>query len=355
MRFNSKKINTINEYTCGVQPRDEHIIKLNTNENPYAPSKNITKYLQSFDIKKLVRYSDPTCLDLRKALAIRYDISPDNIYIGNGSYEILYQIFMAFLDDNETVLYPDITYGFYNVYSSMFNINTIEIPLNEDFTIDLDKYNVNAKMILIANPNAPTGIAIEKYVLEDYIKANDDKLIVIDEAYVDFGAESCSSLVNKYDNLIVVKTLSKSAGLAGLRIGYCFANIDIITTLNKVKNCLNPYNVDTIAQNIARISVQDSKYFLEIANIIINNRNWFTNELKLLGFECTDSKANFVFIKHSKLKAKDIYDELFKQGIYIRYFNNNRINNYIRISIGSFSELKQTLEVLKNIIYNTND
>ncbi|MGL4382766.1 MAG: histidinol-phosphate transaminase [Bacilli bacterium] len=350
MNFNSKLIDEMASYAYGIQPLKQDIIKLNTNENPYPPSNLITDFLKQFDYQLLSKYCDPTCIRLKEALAHKFNVSSDNVFVGNGSDDVLFHLYHAFLDHGDVIAYPSISYGFYEVYAQLFSINSLKIPLQEDFSIDLNDYEVAAKVILIANPNAPTSLVIKAQRIKEFIINNPDKLIIIDEAYIDFSQESCVSLIKEFDNLIVVQTLSKSSSLAGLRVGYCLGNSNLIKTIEKVKNCLNPYNVDTIAQAIACISVNDYKYQQDIINKIITTRHYFSEALKELGFIVLDSHTNFVFTTHPQFSGSYLYEKLLAEEIYVRHFPSELLNPYLRITIGTQPQMEQVIKVLSTII-----
>ena len=350
MSFFSKKADSILPYVPGEQPKDGVYIKLNTNENPYPPSKKAIDVLQKTDFSKLKLYPDPECINLRTAYSKILDVKPENIFVGNGSDEVLATAFQTFFMEKENILMPDISYSFYPVYSQLYNVNIKQIPLKDDFSIDINDYMVENNGIVIANPNAPTSLALSKEEIELLLQNNNDSIVLIDEAYVDFGGQTVVDLVNKYNNLLVVKTLSKSYSLAGLRVGFAIGNEEIINGMNKIKNSFNSYPIDMLAQIIAEEAIKDSEYLKENVNKIVNTRKWVSDELKALGFYVLDSKTNFLFISHSKKKAKEIFEKLKEKKVLVRYFNKERIDNCLRVTIGTDKEMQVFIEKIKEIV-----
>lgn len=344
-RFLVDYLKSLEEYVPGEQI-NKKVIKLNTNESPFPPSPKIIDTLKNFNYQTLRLYPSPTLEELKKVISINYNVNENMIYIGNGSDEVLAFIFMAYFQ-NHKVLFPNITYGFYKVYANLYKANYKEIPLN-NLEINFNDYNQEGH-IIFPNPNAPTGVSISKKSIEELIKNNPNKLIVIDEAYQDFDTESVVALTMKYSNLIVVKTTSKSRGLAGLRLGYAIANNELIKDLEKVKFSFHPYNINQLAIPITITSFLDKDYFKDTTNKIVEIREWFKKELNKRDFELTDSKANFVFVKSKKLNAEDIYLKLKDRNILVRYFNKKEINNYLRITIGSKSDMEILLKNLDEI------
>ena len=347
MNYYSKKVNDLTPYIPGEQPKEGEYIKLNTNENPYPPSKNVISAIKNYDFDKLRLYPDPESIDLRRIYAKYLNLNIENIFVGNGSDEVLATAFQTFFTDKENVIMPDITYSFYPVYCNLYNIKAKEIPLKEDFTINIKDYMKKNNGIVIANPNAPTGIAISKEKIEKILKNNKDSIVLIDEAYVDFGAESCVSLINKYKNLLVVRTLSKSYSLAGMRIGFAIGDKELIDGMNRVKNSFNSYPIDRIAQIAAIEAIKDNNYFNITRNKIINTRNRVSEELKKIGFKVLDSKTNFLFVSNNKVPAQEIFNKLKENKILVRYFKKPRLNNFIRITIGTDKEMDIFLNYLK--------
>ena len=347
MGFYSEKVKELTPYVPGEQPKDGEYIKLNTNENPYPPSPKVINAIKNYDFNRLRLYPDPECTELRETYAKNLNLKSENIFVGNGSDEVLAIAFQTFFMDKENVIMPKITYSFYPVYCNLYNIKSKEIELKEDYTIDVNNYIINNNGIVIANPNAPTGIAISKNDIEKILINNRSSVILIDEAYVDFGGESCFSLVKKYKNLLVVRTLSKSYSLAGMRIGFAIGDKTLIEGMNRVKNSFNSYTIDRIAQIAGIEAIKDNKYFNETINKIINTRNKVSKELKQMGFKVLDSKTNFLFVSNSRISAEKIFNILKENKILVRYFKVKRLDNFIRITIGTEKEMNKLIEVLK--------
>lgn len=349
-RFFSQKHKGLVAYTPGEQPKVANLIKLNTNESPFPPSdKAIDEAAKA--AKKLNLYSDPQCLVLHNKLAEVLGVKPTQILATNGSDEILNFAFIAFCDDMHPAVFPDITYGFYPVFAQLNNIPYEEIPLKDDFTINVDDYVGINKNIFIANPNAPTGIALSLNDIERIVKSNPDNIVVIDEAYVDFGAQSAISLIDKYDNLLVTQTFSKSRSLAGGRLGFGVACEQLINDLNTIKYSTNPYNVNMMTMYAGYGVLCDEQYTKNNIEYIKNTREYTINELKNIGFEVLDSKANFVFAKHKTLSGEEVYSYLRENGILVRHFNNENIKDFNRITIGKKEDMKQMIKVLKKRIW----
>ena len=337
-------------YVYGEQPKDQKYIKINTNENPYGPSPKALKLLKETDWDRLKLYSDPVSTELVQALSDYYGVDKEKIYVGNSSDEVLSFIWLAFFGRGERVVYPDITYSFYTVYSKLYEVEEYIVPLNDDYTMNLQGMSVPCKGVLITNPNAPTGIALSLSEIENFLQNNRDKLVVVDEAYVDFGNGSAIKLIDKYDNLLVVHTFSKSRSLAGLRVGYAIGNVDLINGLKIIKDQFNPYTLDSISNLIGAEAVKDVEYFDETRNKVIATREWVQKELVEFGFLSTDSKANFLFIEYPGISGKLIFEELRKKGILVRYFGKKRMENRMRVSIGTDEEMRVVVETLKEIV-----
>ncbi|WP_295160303.1 histidinol-phosphate transaminase [uncultured Brachyspira sp.] len=349
-KFLSDKAKSIEPYTPGEQPKDKKYIKLNTNESPYPPSPFVEKALMESRFDDLRLYPDPNASDLKKEIAELYNINTDNIFIGNGSDEILAFSFKAFFNSRNKIYYPNITYSFYSVYSSLFDLNEAEIPLKDDFTIDINDYKNLDSGIIIANPNAPTGLLLTPSQIEEITASNKNNIVIIDEAYIDFaGSESAYKLINKYDNLLVIQTFSKSRALAGIRIGFALGNKNLIQGLENIKYSFNSYTVNRLSMNAAIEAVKDKEYFEYIVSKIINTREKTKIKLKELGFNMTDSKSNFLFISHKSASAEHIYLKLRDKGILVRHFNTDIINNYIRVSIGTDDEMNIFIKKIKEI------
>lgn len=348
-RFLSDKYAYLTPYTPGEQPQNRKYIKLNTNESPFPPSEKAVKRAKE-EAERLQLYSDPECRGLVDILAETLGVEKDEVLLTNGSDEILNFAFMAYCDDEHPAAFPDITYGFYPVFADINRIPCVEIPLREDFTINVDDYCGIGKTIFIANPNAPTGIPLPLADIEKIVKSNPDNVVVIDEAYVDFGTESCVSLIHKYDNLLVTQTFSKSRSMAGARLGFGVGCASLISDLNAIKYSTNPYNINrmTMAAGIGALS--DEEYTRANCRKIIENREYTCRELKKLGFEYLESGANFVFAKHPKIGGQELYETLKEHGILIRHFNKERIKDYLRITIGSLDQMQALIDTLIEII-----
>ena len=355
-KFWNDKIKEIEPYVPGEQPKDKKYIKLNTNENPYSPSEKVIEKIKSMSLKDLKLYPDPDVSELRKVIAEYFSkkiderITKEQIFVGNGSDEVLALIFMTFFNKGDKVYYPDITYSFYPVYADLFDLKEVKIPLNKNFEIEIDKYFGLDGHIIITNPNAPTSIALKLNEIEKIVKNNPTQLIVIDEAYVDFGAESSVKLVNKYDNVLVVQTFSKSRSFAGMRLGYAIGSENIIEGLNRLKFSFNSYTVDRISIEAGIESFKDDDYFVKTNTKIIETREKTVKKLKELGFKVLNSSANFIFISHNKVFAGDLYKNLKDNGVLVRYFAKDRIDNYLRVTIGTDEDMEIFIEKLNKLL-----
>lgn len=346
-RYLIDKYQTLEAYVPGEQPRDMQYVKLNTNENPYPPAPGVVEAVQA-EAGRLQLYSDPVCVDLRDALAAHYGVKRENVFVSNGSDDILNFAFMAF--GSPRAFFPDISYGFYPVYAELHGIEAHPIPLREDFSIDPTDYMALDGFIAIANPNAPTGMALGRAQIEDILGANPENVVLIDEAYVDFGAESCVSLTGKYDNLLVVQTYSKSRSMAGARLGFAIANEGLIADLEKIKFSTNPYSINrmTLAAGIATLKADD--ICMENCRRVIDTREATVNRLRQLRFEVLPSKANFVFARHPHADGDFLYRQLKARGVLVRYFDTPRIRDFLRITIGTPEQMEVLLEALKRIL-----
>ena len=342
-KYFSEKYKDLIPYVPGEQPKDMKYVKLNTNESPFEPSKKAQEYALSA-AKQLELYPDPDCTLLREKMAALYGIDKDEIVIVNGSDEILNFAFMAYCDNKTPAAFADITYGFYPVFAKINNVPYVEIPLNENFEININDYIGINKTIFIANPNAPTGIALSLDKIEKIIASNPNNIVVVDEAYVDFGGESAVKLINKYDNLLVTQTFSKSRSMAGARLGMGFANKKIIQDMNTIRYSTNPYNINRMTMAAGIGTIEDNNYTINNCKTIIENREYTIKELAKLGFETLPSKANFVFTKNNKFSGEYLYKKLKENGVLVRYFNKERLNQYLRITIGS----KEEMDILIN-------
>lgn len=349
-KFMSNKYLKLKEYVPGEQPQDKRYIKLNTNESPYPPSPEVVKRITGAEVENLRLYSDPECKKLKCAIAKNFGVNDKNIFVSNGSDETLNFFFMAFCDEEKKVAFPEISYGFYKVYADLYNLDYTAIPLKEDFSINPKDYENIGKNVVIANPNAPTGLLVSVEDIEKIVSSNKDYVVLIDEAYVDFGSESCAELTRKYDNLLVVQTFSKSRSLAGARLGFAIGNEKLIADLEKIKYSTNPYNINRLTLIAGEASMGDREYFIKNKDEIIKTREYTIKELKKLGFDVTDSKANFVFAKSDKIGGFDLYLKLKDMGILIRHFNDEKIKDYNRITIGTRLEMEAFIGAVKQII-----
>jgi len=351
-RFFSDKYRELTPYTPGEQPRDMQYIKLNTNESPFPPSPRAVERAKE-EAEKLQLYSDPTCTDLVVKAADCFGIEPEEILFTNGSDEILNFAFMAFCDGSRGAAFPDITYGFYPVYARLNGIPYTEIPLREDFTIATEDYIGLNRTVFIANPNAPTGIALPLDQIEAIIRGNPDNVVVVDEAYVDFGGESALPLIHKYDNLLVIQTFSKSRSMAGARLGFGAGCKDLIRDLNTIKYSTNPYNVNRMTMAAGIGALEDQEYFRRNCKAIMENREWTAEALRALGFTVIDSSTNFIFAKSSRIGGKALNLALRRKGILVRHFTLERIADFNRITVGSREQMEAFITAVKEILEET--
>ena len=345
-----KNFRVIEPYVPGEQPQYPDKVKLNTNENPYPPSPKVEKVLKSFDADRLKLYPDPNASELVQAIADYYGVGRDMVFTGVGSDDVLAICFMAFFNSGKPILFPDITYSFYPVWANLFGIKYETKPLNDDFEIVGEDYFTDNGGIVFPNPNAPTGVELSLETVERIIQYNKDRVVIVDEAYVDFGASSALPLLEKYKNLVVVQTFSKSRSLAGLRIGFAIANKELIAVLNAVKNSYNSYTMNSLTVKAGAAAIADDEYFKKTTAKIIATRENTKRELASLGFEFRDSKSNFIFAKHKSLKAADIFAALKEKHIFVRYFNQPRIDNYLRITVGTDEEMRVLIDFLKEYV-----
>ncbi|MGI6640189.1 MAG: histidinol-phosphate transaminase [Limnochordia bacterium] len=336
-------------YVPGDQPGGK-VIKLNTNENPYPPSPKVLSALREAVGPDLRLYPDPTAAKVRSTAAKLYGLSPEEVFVGNGSDEVLAFAFQAFFHQDKPIRFPDITYSFYPVYARLYQIPVEVVPVTEGFAIRAADYYRSPGGVIFPNPNAPTGLLLGLEEVASIARENHGQVVVVDEAYIDFGGESAAPLVRQYPNLLVIQTLSKSRSLAGLRIGLAFGSAELIEGLNRIKGSFNSYTMDRLALTAAEAALEDSEYYSEICQKVIQTRTALLNRLEELGFRGTSSKANFVFAAHSRIPAKEIYEKLKERGIYVRYFPAPRINNYLRISIGTPTEMDALTAALADIV-----
>ena len=348
-KFFTENLKNLTPYTPGEQPKDMQYIKLNTNESPFAPSQAVNDAVLA-ESKKLQLYSDPECTAVRRELARVYGVEFDQVIVTNGSDEALNFAFMAFADQKSPLVFPNITYGFYPVFAELNRIPYTEIPLKSDFTIDINDYIGVNKTVVIANPNAPTGIALSLQDIEKIVVSNPKNVVIIDEAYVDFGAQSAVQLVDKYDNLLVVQTFSKSRSMAGARLGFAIGNKSLIADLNTIRYSTNPYNVNRMTDAAGAAALVDNDYYMANCQTIIKNREWTVAELEKLGFEVLDSKTNFVFAKSDKIDGEKLYLELKNRGILVRHFTKEIICQYNRITIGTMEQMQKLIETITLIL-----
>ncbi|MBQ7336559.1 MAG: histidinol-phosphate transaminase [Clostridia bacterium] len=351
-RFFSEKYRELTPYTPGEQPKDMKYIKLNTNESPFPPCPQAMQAAAEA-AKRTQLYSDPECRELTRLTAELCGVAPDEVLMTNGSDEILNFAFMAFCDKSHPAAFADITYGFYPVFAQLNHVPYTEIPLNPDFTVNVKDYLGINKTIFIANPNAPTGIALPRAQIEEILRSNPNNVVVVDEAYVDFGAESCIPLIRKYDNLLVTQTFSKSRSMAGARLGFGVGCKELIADLNTVKYSTNPYNVNAMTQAAGIGTLQCEEYTRKNCQTIIENREFTIRELKKLGFAVTDSKTNFVFAAHPAIDGGTLYAKLRERGILVRHFNKPAIQAYNRITVGTREEMDALLGAIRAIMEET--
>lgn len=351
-RFFSEKHASLEPYVPGEQPKERKYVKLNTNESPFSPAPLAVAYARSV-IGTLELYSDPELRDLCDVASKYFRVEKDEIIFTNGSDEILDFAFSAFCDEKRPAVFPDITYGFYPVFAEKYGVPYETFPLEKDLTVDVEKYIGVGKTVFLANPNAPTGIALPLEDIERIIRSNPDNVVIIDEAYIDFGAQSAVKLIKKYDNLLVTQTFSKSRSLAGARLGMGFACKELIRDLNTLRYSTNPYNVNRVTENAGIGALLDDAYMKENCKKIIENREYTVSELKKLGFEATDSKANFIFVKHPKIGGKELYLKLKERGVLVRHFEKERLKDHNRITVGSLEQMKrfikETSEILEEV------
>ena len=351
--FWNETVRKIEPYVPGEQSQDKKYIKLNTNENPYPPSPKAINAMKEALNEDLKLYPDPICKNLIVEIADLYNLDTDEVFVGNGSDEVLALAFLTFFSKEKKVLFPDVSYSFYEVYGNFFNIDFEEVPLDDNFNIPLEELKTKNGGVILPNPNAPTSKYIDIADLKALIEAKKDNVVIIDEAYIDFGGESMTQFIKDYPNLLVIQTFSKSRSLAGIRAGFALGNKELIEGLNKVKNSFNSYTLDRVALAGSAASIKDKEYFEETRKKIIITRENTVKTLRNLGFNVMDSKANFIFVEHNKLSGEFIYKTLKDNGILVRHFKKPaKINNFLRITIGTDSEMDSLIENLKMIISN---
>lgn len=346
----SKRIQELEAYVPGEQPKDKKYIKLNTNENPYPPSPKAIAAMKAAVSEDMRLYPDPECFALAAAVAERFGVEKEQVFVGNGSDEVLAMCFPAFFDTDKTILFPDITYSFYPVYAELYQVPYRTVPLSEDFTVPVEELLVPNGGIIIANPNAPTGIALPLASIERIAAGNPDSVVIVDEAYVDFGGESALPLINRYPNVLVVRTTSKAYSLAGLRVGWAMGDKGLIAALNTVKNSINSYTLDRIAIVGGAAAIADEEYLKGCCEKVIATRERSIAALRELGFRCLPSSANFIFAAPEKADAEELFGKLRESGVLVRYFKKPRINEFLRISVGTDEEMDALIRKLKDIM-----
>ena len=349
-RYWSRRIRDIVPYTPGEQPRDRQFIKLNTNECPYPPSPKVIEAINRAAGDSLRLYPDPECLELRAAIAKREGLDVSQVFCGNGSDEILAFAFQAFFDPDREVVFPKITYSFYPVYTDFFGLTRREVPMNPDFSDPIDLLCGNNGGVVLANPNAPTGIAVGLDTVEKLLTANPDVMVVVDEAYIDFGADSAVKLIGRYPNLLVVQTTSKSRALAGLRVGWAMGDAGLIDGLRCVRDSINSYTVDRLAQAGAAAAIADEQYFQSIRRRVMATREHTEKTLKEKGFTVLPSQANFLFVSHPEHSGKELLDGLRARGVLVRWWDKPEIKNWLRISIGTDKDMEALVQALCELI-----
>lgn len=348
-RYLKEELQVLRAYTPGEQPQDQVYIKLNTNESPYPPAPSVAAAITRQEVEQLRLYSDPTGAELKGKLAGLYGVEPENVFLSNGSDEVLNFAFLAF--GAEGVAYPDISYGFYPVFAQLYQLDAVEIPLKEDFTVDYRDYCGIGRMVVLANPNAPTGRSIPVAEIRQICQTNPDHVVLIDEAYVDFGGETALPLVKEFDNLLVTRTFSKSRCLAGGRLGYAFGSRALIEDLEKIKYSTNPYNLDRLTLRLGVATVEAEDYYREKCAAICRTRQWTAGQLEAMGFQVLPSLTNFLFAKTEAMDGQALYQALKARGILVRHFSNPRICQYNRITIGTQAQMEQLVQTLKEVLY----
>lgn len=347
-----EKLRQVEPYVAGEQPKIVNMIKLNTNENPYGPSEKVKEVLKEIDIDKLRLYPNSDAVELKQALANYYQLDEDQVFLGNGSDEVLALTFLTFFNGKDPILFPDITYSFYPVYCNLYQMDYQLVKLNDNFEINLQDFMQPNSGIIFPNPNAPTGVLVSVDFIETVVKNNPDSIVVVDEAYIDFGGTSCVPLINKYDNLVVIQTYSKSRSLAGIRLGIALGSKEAIRHLYDVKNSFNSYPVDYIAQQVCLASILDDQDTKQKCAKVIKTRERVKQELKQLGFVVLDSYANFVFVKHPQVAGEQLFLALRQSGIIVRHWNRERIDQFLRISIGTDEQMDRLITFLKTYLNN---
>lgn len=353
MNYLSRHCRSITPYTAGEQPRGKTFVKLNTNECPYPPSPQTERVLREYATGDLRLYPDPDCTDLKATIAAKYGLAPDNVFVGNGSDEVLALCFPAFFDEGDRVAFADVTYTFYKVWAHAFGVNAHIIPVDKELRIVPDDYldlPDDVRGVIICNPNAPTGMPMLRSDLEKLVRVNSSRVVIVDEAYCDFAQESMIGMLNDLPNLVVVKTLSKAYALAGARCGFALASPALIKGLETIKNSFNSYTVNALTQKIAAAALDDTAYYANVIDKIVKERELVSDALRGLGFTVLPSRTNFVFASHKSIPASEIYFSLKEEGVLVRHFKKDRIDNFVRITIGTREDTKVLLDKLSKLI-----
>ena len=348
-RFLSGALRQLAPYVPGEQPHQRRYIKLNTNESPYPPAPGVLRAV-GVEAADLRLYPDPEARELKAALAARHHVGPENIFVGNGSDEVLNFAFLAFASDGRGATFADITYGFYPVFCGLYHIPTRIVPLRENFTLNPEDYYGLGRTIVLANPNAPTGLALSRTQVEEIVKANQDSVVIVDEAYVDFGGESCVELTRHYDNLLVVQTFSKSRSLAGARLGFAVGHPELIADLETIKFSTNPYNVDRLTLRAGAAALAEQSYYDRCCRTIMDARDHTADQLRRMGFTVLPSRTNFLFVRREGLNGGAIYRDLKDRGVLVRHFDQARIRDFVRVTVGTPEQMNVFLELLRELL-----
>ena len=348
-RFFTESLSALQPYVPGEQPQDMQYIKLNTNESPFPPAPGVIQAISSAEVERLYLYSGPDCKALIESVARRFGLRSEQVTVGNGSDEVLWFALRAFCDEKTPLAYNDITYGCYKTWCGLLNVPSKILPLKDDYAIDLSLYDNLQATVMVTNPNAPTGICLNLAQIEGILRANPDNVVIVDEAYVDFGGKSAVSLIDQYDNLLVVQTCSKSRSLAGARLGFAMGNPELIADLNRIKFSFNPYNVNRLTCLAGIAAMEDEAYFNRCTKAVADTRDRMAEALKQIGFTVTDSKANFLFAESSRISGKELYLKLKERGILVRHFDKPRLENRLRITVGSDQQMDALLTALRQL------
>jgi histidinol-phosphate aminotransferase len=344
------QIRKVTPYTPGEQPKTQNVVKLNTNENPYPPAPGVTEVLKNIQADTLRLYPDPTASKLVGAIADYYHVTPSRVFVGVGSDDVIAMSFLTFFNSEKPILFPDISYSFYEVWADAFRIPYHKVPLTETFQIDPRDYDADCGGVIFPNPNAPTGIALAADQVEEIVRKHPDTVVIVDEAYIDFGGESVLHLTDKYENLLVVQTFSKSRQMAGMRIGFAVGSEKLIKYLSDMKYSFNSYTMNRPSIEAGAAAIEDDAYFKEMCAKIIDTREWAKAEFKKRGFSFADSKANFIFVRHKSAQARELFAKLRERNIFVRYFALPRIDNYLRVTVGTREQMETLFAALDEIL-----